>query len=382
MSIYDQLGVKRVINAWGTMTIIGGSVMHCEVVKAWVEASKSYVNMEELHTRAGEIIAEITGAEAGLVTSGAAGAMVLMAAACIAGSDRNKMLKLPQSEGMANEIIIPRSMSQGYAQAFLGGGARLVEVGDDKGNFTVQQIKDAVSTNTVAIAILLRTTWQELNTLKEIIAVGKYHGIAVIVDAAAELPPIENLTRLIAWGADLVAFSGGKDIMGPQNTGILCGRRDLIASAFAQSCPHHGVARPMKVSKEALVACITAFQRYATLDHAALVQQRKEKVRYWIKTLAPIPHIKIESIFPDPEKGEYFAQGWPRARVVLDEGALGLTAAEVCRMLKDGNPAIYVETRPEKTIWSVQGSIVLNPHCLQEGEEVIVADRLQQIFQA
>ena len=193
MSIYDQLGVKRVINAWGTMTIIGGSIMHRKVVEAWVEASKSYVNMEELHTRAGEIIAEITGAEAGLVTSGAAGAMVLMAAACIAGNDHDKMMKLPRSEGMANEIIIPRSMSHGYAQAFLGGGARLVVVGDDDGNFTVQQIEDAISTNTVAIAILLRTTLQGLSALKEIITVGKHHGVAVIVDAAAELPPIENL---------------------------------------------------------------------------------------------------------------------------------------------------------------------------------------------
>jgi L-seryl-tRNA(Ser) seleniumtransferase len=382
ISIYDQLGLKRVINAWGTMTMIGGSVMHREVVEAWVEASKSYVNMEALHARAGEIIAEITGAEAGLVTSGAAGALVLMAAACIAGNDRNKMMKLPHSEGMANEIIIPRHMSRGYPQAFLGGGARLVVIGDDKGNFTVQQIEDEISDNTIAIAILLRTTLQGLNTLKEIIAVGKQHGIPVIVDAAAELPPIENLTRLIAWGADLVAFSGGKDIMGPQNTGILCGRKDLIASAFAQSCPHHGVARPMKVSKEALVACLTAFKRYATLDHTIFVQQRRARVKYWIETLAHIPHIKIESIFPNPEKGEYFAQGWPRARVTLDEAAIGLTATDVAQALKDGNPAIYVETRPGMTSRSVKGGIVINPHCLQEGEEVIVADRLREILLA
>jgi L-seryl-tRNA(Ser) seleniumtransferase len=380
MSIYDQLGVKRVINAWGTMTIIGGSIMHRDVVEAWVEASKSHVNMEELHTRAGEIIAEITGAEAGLITSGAAGAMVLMAAACIAGTDRNKMLKLPHSEGMPNEIIIPRHMSHGYAQAFLGGGARLKVVGDNKGNFTVQQIEAAISDNTIAIAILFRTTLMGLNVLKEIIAVGKQHGIPVIVDAAAELPPVENLTRLIAWGVDLVAFSGGKDIMGPQNTGILCGRKDLITSAFAQSNPHHGVARPMKVSKEALVACLTAFQRYATLDHAALVQQRQDRVKFWIDTLAQIPHITIESIFPDPEKGEYLAQGWPRARVILDEGALGLSATEVAKALQEGDPAIYVETRPGLTSRCITGSIVLNPHCLQDGEEVIVAERLHEIL--
>lgn len=380
MSIYDKLGVKRVINAWGTMTVIGGSIMPREVVEAWVEASKSHVNMDELHKRAGEIIAEITGAEAGLVTSGAAGAMVLMAAACITGNDLEKMTKLPHSEGMANEIIIPRHMSGGYAQSFLTGGARLVVVGDEEGHFTVQQIEDAITDKTIAIAILLHTTLKGLKTLKEIIAVGKNHGIPVIVDAAAELPPIENLTRLIAWGADLVAFSGGKDIMGPQNTGILCGRKDLIESAFSQSCPHHGVARSMKVSKEALVACITAFRRYASLDHTALVQRRKERVMYWMETLANIPHVKVERVFPDPEKGEYFAQGWPRARVVLDEEAIGLTAEEVAQVLKDGNPAIYVGTRTEMKSRGVKGAIVLNPHCLQEGEEVIVADRLREIL--
>jgi len=374
MSIYDELGVKRVINAWGTITAIGGSIMPREVVEAWVEASKSHVNMDELHKRAGEIIAEITGAEAGLVTSGAAAAMVLMAAACIAGNDREKMERLPHSEGMANEMIIPRHMSGGYSQAFLSGGARFVLVGDEKGNFTVQQIEDAITDKTVAIAYVFYTTRSNLKTLREIIAVGKKHGIPVIVDAAAELPPIENLTRIIAWGADLVAFSGGKDIMGPQNTGILCGRKDLIESAFAQSCPHHAVGRPMKVSKEALVASVTALRRYASLDQAALVQKREKLVKYWIEALADIPHIRVERVVADPEKDEYYAQGWPRARVTVEEETLGLTAKEAAQAIKEGNPAIYVGMG--------KGAIVLNPHCIQEGEEVIVAERLRDILQA
>lgn len=327
-----------------------------------------------------EIIAEITGAEAGLVTSGAAGAMVLMAAACISGNDQEKMKKLPHSESMPNEIIIPRHMSHGYAQAFLSGGARLVLVGDEEGNFTVQNIEGAVTDKTVAIALLLSTTLKGLKTLKEIIAIGKKHGIPVIVDAAAELPPIENLTRLIAWGADLVAFSGGKSIMGPQNTGILCGRKNLIESAFTQSCPHYGVGRPMKVSKEALVACITALQRYASLNHAALLQKREERVKYWMEALANIPHVRVERFSPDPEKDEYFAQGWPRARVILEEEALGFTAEEVAETLKDGNPVIYVGRETEMMSGGVKGPIVLNPHCIQDGEEVIVADRLKEIL--
>ncbi len=380
MSIYDELGVKRVINAWGTVTKIGGSIMSREIVEAWVEASKSHVNMDELHRRAGEIIAEITGAEAGLVTSGAAAAMVLMAAACIAGDDREKMKRLPHSEGMRNEVIIPRHMSGGYSQAFLSGGARFVLVGDEKGDFAVRQIEDAIAEKTAAIAYVLYTSQVTLETLREVIAIGKKHGIPVIVDAAAELPPVENLTRLIAWGADLVAFSGGKDIMGPQNTGVLCGRKDLVESAFAQSCPHHAVGRPMKVSKEDLVACIFALRRYAALDHAGLVQERRRKVEYWMEALANIPYMKVEMVAPNAEKGEYFAQGWPRARVIIDEEALGSTSKEVAQALQDGDPAIYSGIEEGVKSTGVKGVLILNPHCLQEGEEIIVAKRLKEIL--
>jgi seryl-tRNA(Sec) selenium transferase len=264
-------------------------------------------------------------------------------------------------------------MSGGFSQAFLSGGARFSLVGDEKGHFTIQQIEDAITDRTAAIAYVLRTAQVTLETLREIVAIGKKHGIPVIVDAAAELPPIGNLTRLIAWGADLVAFSGGKDIMGPQNTGILCGRKDLIESAFAQSCPHHAVGRPMKVSKEDLAACIVALRRYAALDHAALVKQRGKKVEYWIEALANTPYIKVEMVSPNPEKGEYYAQGWPRTRVIIDEEALGFTCKEVAQALQDGNPAVHLGLEEE-----VKSALVLNPHCIQDGEEIIVADRLKE----
>jgi L-seryl-tRNA(Ser) seleniumtransferase len=130
----------------------------------------------------------------------------------------------------------------------------------------------------------------------------------------------------------------------------------------------------MKVSKEALVASVTALRRYASLDQAALVQKREKLVKYWIEALANVPHVTVERVVPDPEKDEYSAQGWPRARVTLEEETLGLTAKEVAQALKEGNPAIYVGTG--------KGAIVLNPHCIQEGEEVIVAERLRDILQA
>jgi seryl-tRNA(Sec) selenium transferase len=136
----------------------------------------------------------------------------------------------------------------------------------------------------------------------------------------------------------------------------------------------------MKVSKEALVACITALRRYASLNHAALLQQREERVKYWVETLANIPHVRVERVSPDPEKGEYFAQGWPRARVMLEEEALGFTAKKVAQTLTDGNPAIYVGTETETMSGGIEGAIVLNPHCIQDGEEVIVANRLKKIL--
>jgi len=138
----------------------------------------------------------------------------------------------------------------------------------------------------------------------------------------------------------------------------------------------------MKVSKEALVACITALQRYASLNHAALLQRREERVKYWMEALANIPHVRVERFFPDPEKDEYFAQGWPRARVILEEEALGFTAQEIAQTLKDGNPAIYVGTETGMMSGGVKGTIVLNPHCIQDGEEVIVANRLKEILRA
>jgi L-seryl-tRNA(Ser) seleniumtransferase len=165
--------------------------------------------------------------------------------------------------------------------------------------------------------------------------------------------------------------------MGPQNTGILCGRKDLIESAFRQSCPHHAVGRPLKVSKEALVACITALRRYSSLNHESLLKKREERVKYWIDTLDKIPHIKVERTYPNPEKDEYFAQGWPRARITLDKKT-GYTAEKVIEVLKEGNPAIYVGIQKDST----KEVIILNPHCIQDGEEIIVAERLKEIFKS
>ena len=378
MGIYEKLGLKRVINAGGTYTILGGSRMPPEVVEAWVEASKSFVDMEALHRKAGEVIAEVTGAEAGLVTSGASGALLLQAAACIASKDRERMKRLPHSEGMPNEIIFPGGPDE-YANCYMAGGARIVTVGKNPAEFTQEEIEAVITEKTAALGYIFYTPTGE-EPLKRLIAVGKKHGIPVIVDAAAELPPVENLRRLIAWGADLVAFSGGKDIMGPNDTGILCGREDLVESAFTQACPHNLVGRALKVSKEDIIACITALRRYASLDQEERKREWEEKVRYWMREWADIPHVRVEIIYEGrKEEGRYVAQGWPRAWITVEEEALGITVNQIGQALLKGDPSIYVNT---KVSWGgvIPRSFTVNPHLLNDEEVEIVAHRLKEVL--
>lgn len=372
MGVYERLGVKRVINAAGTMTALGGSRPSPEVLKAMAEAAESFVVMTELHEAAGKIIADITGAEAGLVTSGAAAGLVLMAAACITGKDEEKMLLLPHTEGMSNEIIVPKVQENIHFQDFSAAGAVLVKVGTHDG-YAFTEIEDAITKKTVGLAFFFFTgrRYCDYDDLAEVIKIGKKHGIPVIVDAAAELPPIGNLTKLIAMGADLVAFSGGKAIQGPNDTGFICGRKDLVEAAAMQVCPHRGIGRGLKVSKEAIIGFITALQSYVAEGHKTERERWESKVGFFLKELADIPHVKVERVFPDPSK-EYYAQCWPRARVTWDEEVLGFTVAEAREKLKQGDPRVIVGGGAD--------AIVVNPHLLRDGEEKLIADRLKQIL--
>ncbi|MEM3479456.1 MAG: aminotransferase class V-fold PLP-dependent enzyme [Candidatus Bathyarchaeia archaeon] len=219
MSIYDELGVKRVINAMGTYTFLGGSVILPEAIKAMSEAAKAFVNMDELQKRAGEIIAEITGAEAACVTSGAAAGLVLAVAACMTGDDPEKMAKIPYIDFPRNEVIVPAIQDNPYVRNLAIPCAKIVKVGSEQG-YTPEDIERAINERTVAIAFIFFTSKKgcDLEALKEVVKIGKKHNIPVIVDAAAELPPFENLRDIVATGADLVVFSGGKDIRGPNDT--------------------------------------------------------------------------------------------------------------------------------------------------------------------
>jgi L-seryl-tRNA(Ser) seleniumtransferase len=372
MSIYDELGVKRVINAMGTYTFLGGSIILPEAAKAMSEAAKAFVNMEELQKRAGEIIAKITGAEAACVTSGAAAGLVLAVAACMTGDNPEKMAKIPYIDLQKNEVILPAMQDNPYVRNLAIPCARIVKVGTEN-EYTPEDIERAINERTVAIAFIFFTSKRgcDLEALKSVVKIGKKHNIPVIVDAAAELPPIENLRDIVATGADLVIFSGGKDIRGPNDTGFIIGRSDLIKAVVAHSCPHPYMGRPMKVSKEDIVGLIVALKHYTPEAVEARRRRWEEIVQYFIRELSS-EHISVERIMPDPSKHEYSAQGWPRARLIFDEKRLGITAAEIHKMLLEGDPPIYVH--------QVENQIIINPQCLQDGEEKIIAQRIKEIL--
>jgi L-seryl-tRNA(Ser) seleniumtransferase len=298
MNVYQRFGVPTVINAAGTVTRLSGGHMHAHVLAAMRDAAGACVDMPTLQAGASRVIARVTGAEAGIVTSGASAALLLGAAACLAGLDSARMNRLPDVADGRNEIIIVRSQRNMYDRALTVAGGRIIEVGipDRYSGPGVRdaapwEIEAAITPRTAAICYLAQP--QSRPALAEVTTVAHAHALPVLVDAAAQLPPKDNLRRFLADGADLVAFSGGKAIGGPQASGILAGRADLIASALMQlldldlypdtwnppdefarlrqlrGLPQHGIGRSCKVGKEEIIGLLVALERFAATDDAA-----------------------------------------------------------------------------------------------------------------
>ena len=374
MGIYEELGVRKVINASGSMTNLGGSIMDSEVIEAMNEAARSFVYMEELIEKAGEVIAEVTGAEMGLVTSGAAAALALAAAACMTGKDLSKISRLPDTTGMKNKIIIQRLHRNPFDSCIRASGAKLVEVGNNFGT-EAWEMENAIDDDTAAIAHFVFDPQPGVLPLERVIEIGKKHDVPVIVDAAAELPPVENLRKFISMGAVLVLFSGGKEIRGPNDSGILCGRRDLVEAAYMNSFTHHfgwfGIGRPMKISKEQIVGLIVALRKYVSKDHNAEMERWRAMAEYMATELSKLQNIEVKVIMPRMGPRPLCI---PRTEVKLNEEALGLSTTELIKKLREGDPAIEV--------WRVPGEPVihLNPQCLQDGQERIVVEKIKKVL--
>ena len=363
---YRRLGVTPIINASGSVTRLGGSRTRPEVLEQMAGTARVMVNIDELNEKAGEEIARLTGAEAGLVTSGAAGGLLLQAAACIAGDDPAKMQRLPDSEGMKNEIIMQTMHRFPYDHAYRAAGAKIVEVGDYLFNHP-WQLEGAINERTAAVAYLCAPfTSKRVLPLAQVCEIAHAHDVPVIVDAASMLPPRANLHRYLRDGADMVIYSGGKGVRGPQGTGILCGRADLIAAARANASPAQFIGRGMKVAKEEVVGLVTALAMFVDEDEEAEMAYYHGLAQRVVDSLVAVPNLNVTL---EHDGIDYLI---PNAVLRLGGDWPGPSAAEVAAALQQGDPPIYLQQL------RAPDELMVDPLNLTEAETDVVIRRLRE----
>lgn len=389
--ILTPFGIRRIVNAAGPSTRLSGAPARPEVAAAMAAAAQACFDMAALQARAGEIIAAATGAEAGYVTSGAAAGLMLGAAACVTGTDPALINRLPDTSGLRCEAIVARSHRNMYDHAVSQAGLRLVEVGIPD-RYAGAGVRDAQAweyaaavTERTALILWVAHAGAE-PPLPEVVAVARAHGIPVMVDAAAQLPPRENLRRFVAEGADLVAFSGGKAIGGPQGSGILAGRRDLIEAvamnqldhdtffeqwspppslidkARVRGLPASGIGRPTKVGKEQIVGLLAALELFLAEDPAARHAEQLQTCEALAEGLAGLPgtELTIEA-----------AAAVPKVSLRLLPAA-PMTARELVKRLQDGEPSVNCDHGRVR-----DGIVVLGPACLLPGDVEIIVSRMR-----
>src|SRR6266581_6177006 len=381
-NVYRRLGVKTVINCRGTWTYLSGSLQFPEVRAAQREASGYFVNMFELQHAASRRLAELTGAEAGMVTSGAAGAMASAAAACMAGNDPKYIWQLPDTTGLKHEVIMVGGRSA-FDNAIRLTGAKLVlvEKPDD--------IANAINSNTAMIY-----TTDLGDKLASEASIAKEHKVPLLLDDAAGIPPIDNIKLYARMKLDLYTFSGGKGLRGPQCSGMLLGRKDLIEGALRNSCPYEGaVCRPMKVGKEEVIGCLTAIETWLKIDPKKLDSEWNARVERIAKLVETVPGVSTEIYIPDD------GNRYPTLRISWDQQAWGFNVSECVQKLHDGDPVIEVlsidnpsmvsavqegadKPKPNPKEPREQNHLELVSMTIQPGEEMIVGQRLRAILSA
>jgi uncharacterized pyridoxal phosphate-dependent enzyme len=358
---YASLGVRTLINCRGTYTVLTGSRALNTVADAMVAASDGYVVMDELMEAVGRRLAELTGAEWGYVSAGCAAALAELTAACIAGADPEKMARLPDAEGMPDEVIIQAAHRNAYDRAMRLAGARMVEV------VTRAQLQAALSERTAMIAVIGDQAHLGEIPTPAMIEAGRARGIPVLVDAAAERPDVPNV--YLGMGASAVTYSGGKCLRGPQASGLVLGRKDLLWAAWLHGAPHHGVARPMKAGKEEIMGLLAAVEAWvAGRDHQA-------EWRAWEAALACIAEALagLASLTTAVEQPGV-ANVTPTLRITWNPATLGITPAEAHRRIESGDPPIALHLEP--------GGLLVNPYMMEAGEEGIVAARIREVLAA
>lgn len=359
--IYTRIGAKPFINLTATYTINGGALTLPEVKRAMEEAGHWPVNLDELMEKVGAHIAKLMGAESAMVTCGCAAALAHATAGCVAGTDPEKMQQLPDLTGLRNEVVVARQSRNQYDHAVRTVGVKMVEIQRP------EELERAINDRTAMLFMLGTGESKGPVKLEHLVDAGKRHSLPVLVDAAAELPFVPN--PYLARGADLVAYSGGKFLRGPQCAGALLGRKDLVRAAWANSSPHHAFGRMMKVGKEEIMGMVAALEVWRNSYDLKAEYKRWEG---WFGDIASrvsrIDGVKTEI---RPAAG---ASPFPVLNVEWDRTRTGITAGEVGRMLLDGSPRIMSHAEGEGT------SFIIRPVAMKEGESKIVARRLEEVL--
>ncbi|HZR57896.1 MAG TPA: hypothetical protein VFA74_13560 [Terriglobales bacterium] len=377
-NIYTRLGVKTVINCRGTWTYLSGSLEFPEVRQAQLEASQYFVNMLELQRAVGRRLAQLTGAESGIVTSGSAGAMAAATAGCMAGNNDKYIWQLPDTTGLKHEVIMMGGRSA-FDSAIRLTGAKLVLA------YSPEELANAITENTAMIY-----TTDLGDKLQRQLAVAKDHKIPLLLDDAAGIPPANNARLYARMGIDLYCFSGGKGLSGPQCSGLLLGREDLIEAALLNSNPREGaVCRPMKVGKEEIIGCLTALETWLSIDEKKLYAEWNGRVDRIRKLVDTVPAVKTEIYVPDD------GNRYPTLKVSWDQQAWGFTLSDCVRELRENDPVIEVvgidnpslvkavrEGNPNRKEHKDPDHIELVSMTIKPGEEIIVGQRLRAILSA
>lgn len=373
-NIYTRIGVKPIINARGTWTFIGGSLILPDVKTAMEEASRYFVDVIELQRAVGKRLAEISGAESGMVTAGAAAAMAAATAACIAGSDPKSIWQLPDTTGMRNEVVMCGGRMP-FDSAIRLSGAKLVMAN------TPEEVRLAIGPKTAMVY-----TTEVGERLYQVLEISKTANVPLLLDDAAGIPPFENLRLYAQLGVDLYTFSGGKGLRGPQCAGLLLGRKDLIDAALAHCSPWEGaICRPMKVGKEEIMGMLAAMEVWAKADLKSQLEQWAARVRRIAKFVNTVPGVKSDIFVPQ------LANRYPTLDVSWDGQAFRFTAADCYRELRNGEPRIEVLIRNNPSL--VQGidwddsktlpgenTVRIVSMTLQPGEDLVVGQRLRYVL--
>jgi L-seryl-tRNA(Ser) seleniumtransferase len=375
--IYESLGIRPVINAQGNATVLGGSTPPPEVQAAMDQAGLNFVEMKELLAKSGEFIAGVLGTESAYVTSGCAAALTLSTAACVTGTDPDKIARLPDTTGMKNEVLIQKKHRYSFDRCYTLPGCKLIEVGNEEG-CTPEQLDEAIGPDTAAVAYFVQADWDSsVVSLEDTVEIAHRHNVPVIADAASQIYPLERF-RELAQTADLVCF-GAKYFGAPHSSGILSGRKDLVDAAVANGFiafhfdGNNAFGRAMKLDRQEIVGAVAALDRWFSMNHEDRILGYDRRMSTIQEGLRGVPTLQSKVISQKRKVGTTYHQSlYPGAalQVVIDPETIGKTAPQVADELDAGNPRIWLYTEGVDTF-------VINVHTLNEGDEQVIADRLR-----